>query len=92
MILQALYEYYQRKKDTLPQEGFEIKEIKFVIIINKEGRFIDYVLLDEHKNPLAIIEAKRFSLDPEKGTIQATTYQKDIESKKNKIRNLFDRK
>src|SRR3989344_4561007 len=46
----------------------------------EEGRFIDYVLLDEHKNPLAIIEAKRFSLDAEKGSIQATTYQKDIES------------
>jgi len=46
----------------------------------EEGRFIDYVLLDEHKGPLAIIEAKRFSLDAEKGSIQATTYQKDIES------------
>jgi len=43
-------------------------------------RFIDYVLVDEHQNPLAIIEAKRFSLDPEKGSIQATTYQNDIES------------
>lgn len=41
MILQALYDYYQRKKDSLPQEGFELKEIKFVIIINKEGKFID---------------------------------------------------
>jgi len=46
----------------------------------EEGRFIDYLLLDEHKYPLAIIEAKRFSLDAEKGSIQATTYQKDIES------------
>lgn len=43
-------------------------------------RFIDYVLVDEHQNPLAIIEAKKFSLDPEKGSIQATTYQNDIES------------
>jgi hypothetical protein len=42
--------------------------------------FIDYLLLDEHKNIVAIIEAKRFSIDPEKGSIQATTYQKDIES------------
>ncbi len=46
----------------------------------EEGRFIDYVLTDSHKNPLALIEAKRFSLDAEKGSIQATTYQKDIES------------
>jgi len=43
-------------------------------------RFIDYILTDEHQNPIAIIEAKRFSLDPEKGSIQATTYQRDIES------------
>jgi len=43
-------------------------------------RFIDYVLTDDKENPIAIIEAKRFSLDPEKGSIQATTYQKDIES------------
>ncbi len=47
----------------------------------EEGRFIDYLLLDKHKKPLAIIEAKRFSLDAEKGSIQATTYQKDVESK-----------
>jgi type I restriction enzyme R subunit len=46
----------------------------------EEGRFIDYLLLDQHKSPLAIIEAKRFSLDAEKGSIQSTTYQKDIES------------
>jgi type I restriction enzyme, R subunit len=49
----------------------------------EEGRFIDYILLDEHSNPLAVIEAKRFSLDAEKGSIQATTYQKDIESQIN---------
>ncbi len=46
----------------------------------EEGRFIDYVLLALDKSVLAIIEAKRFSLDTEKGSIQATTYQKDIES------------
>src|SRR3990167_3072980 len=46
----------------------------------EEGRFIDYVLLDEHKGPLAIIEAKRFSLEAEKGKKKATTYQKYIES------------
>ncbi len=45
-----------------------------------DGRFIDYVLLNSDKSVLAIIEAKRFSLDAEKGSIQATTYQKDIEA------------
>ena len=43
-------------------------------------RFIDYVLLDEDNSVLAIIEAKRFSKDEEKGRIQARTYAKDIES------------
>ena len=36
MILQALYDYYQRKPD-LPREGFENKEIPFVIERNKNG-------------------------------------------------------
>lgn len=43
-------------------------------------RFIDYVLLASDKSILAIIEAKKFSVDAEVGSIQATTYQKDIES------------
>ena len=42
-------------------------------------RFIDYLLLSENNSPLAIIESKRFSKDPEKGRIQARTYSKDIE-------------
>ena len=42
--------------------------------------FIDYLLLDENKNPLAIIEAKRYSKDPETGRVQARTYAKEIES------------
>ena len=42
-------------------------------------RFIDYLLLDEDNSVLAIIEAKRFSKNPEKGRIQARTYSKDIE-------------
>ena len=42
-------------------------------------KFIDYVLLDEDNSPLAIIEAKRFSEDEQKGHIQARTYAKDIE-------------
>jgi len=45
MILQALYEYYQRKSaldaDSIAPEGFEYKEIPFVIVIDKNGKFID---------------------------------------------------
>jgi len=40
MILQALAKYYDRMGDELPSEGFEQKEIPFLIIINQEGEFI----------------------------------------------------
>ncbi len=49
MILQALYDYYQRKKESLPAEGFELKELKFLIVIDKKGRFVDLVDLREKK-------------------------------------------
>jgi len=35
-------------------------------------------LLDENKSPLAIIEAKKTSIEVEKGEIQSKTYQEDI--------------
>lgn len=45
MILQALYDYYQRKcahdADSLAPEGFEYKEIPFVIVIDRNGNFVD---------------------------------------------------
>jgi len=69
MILQALYDYYQRKKDTLPQEGFEIKEIKFVIVINKEGKFIDLVDLRERK------KGKQFLLPKSVGRAGTNSWQ-----------------
>lgn len=40
MILQALSEYYQRKGDELAPIGFEEKEIPFLIVIDRDGRFI----------------------------------------------------
>lgn len=39
MILQALYDYYQRKPD-LPSVGFEEKEIAFLVVLDEEGRFV----------------------------------------------------
>jgi CRISPR-associated protein Csd1 len=44
MILQALYEYYQRKaaiSDDVASEGFEWKEIPFVIVINDNGELVN---------------------------------------------------
>ncbi|MBI5406484.1 MAG: type I-C CRISPR-associated protein Cas8c/Csd1 [Nitrospirae bacterium] len=41
MILQALAKYYERKENELPPEGFEQKEIPFLIVINQGGEFIN---------------------------------------------------
>lgn len=50
MILQALYEYYQRN-GKLPRPGFEEKEFKYLIVIGKDGTF-DHLacLLRDKKN------------------------------------------
>jgi len=46
MILQALYEYYQRKAEdpesNIAPEGWEWKEIPFLVVINKEGEFLRF--------------------------------------------------
>ncbi len=45
MILQALYDYYQRKAadpdSNIAPRGFERKEIPFIIVIDLEGHFIN---------------------------------------------------
>lgn len=40
MILQALYDYYQRKREELPAEGLERKEIPFLIVLKSDGCFL----------------------------------------------------
>jgi CRISPR-associated protein Csd1 len=40
MILKALYDYYQAKKDSLAPQGMEYKPIRYIIVIGKNGRFI----------------------------------------------------
>lgn len=42
MILQSLSEYYQRNKSALPVFGRELKEIGFIIVIDKDGQFIRF--------------------------------------------------
>ncbi len=39
MILHALYDYYQRNPD-LPHEGFEMKEIPFILELTKDGSVV----------------------------------------------------
>ena len=41
MILSALYDYYHRCGD-LPRKGMELKEIGFLIVIDKEGDFLRF--------------------------------------------------
>ena len=41
MILKALYDYYHRCGD-LPRKGMELKEIGFLIVINKDGHFLRF--------------------------------------------------
>lgn len=41
MILRALYDYYHRCGD-LPAFGMELKEIGFIIVINKDGDFLRF--------------------------------------------------
>lgn len=40
MILQALYDYYQRERDELPAVGLERKEIPFLIVLKPDGSFL----------------------------------------------------
>ena len=39
MILKALYDYYHRS-DNLPKSGLEEKEIEYLLVLTKEGRFL----------------------------------------------------
>lgn len=41
MILRALYDYYYRC-DNLPAFGMELKEIGFIIVISKDGKFLRF--------------------------------------------------
>lgn len=41
MILKALYDYYHRSGD-LPDFGLELKEIGFIIVIDKNGKFLRF--------------------------------------------------
>lgn len=42
MILRALYDYYNRSRGNLPAYGRELKEIGFLIVIDKNGKFIRF--------------------------------------------------
>lgn len=69
MILQALYEYYQRKAadpgSTIAPHGLEWKEIPYLILIDKKGNFLELQDTTEGVNPakrkaMAVKNEKRF--------------------------------
>jgi type I restriction enzyme R subunit len=70
---------YVKKEVNSVSSKFKVGKFEYYFK-DASGRFMDYLLVWEDNTPLAVIEAKRFSLDAEKGVIQATTYQKDVEA------------
>jgi type I restriction enzyme, R subunit len=72
---------YVIEEPNAVKSNFKTKEFKYIGDETEDGenRFIDYLLLDEQRNPVAIIEAKKTSVDIEKGEIQGRTYRDDVE-------------
>jgi len=80
MILQSLKEYYDRKPE-LPREGWEIKEIPFLVLINPDGEFVGFEDTREAKGKK--FRAKPFlvpSLGEKKGAgIKSNLFWENIE-------------
>jgi len=49
MILQALYEYYKRKPEIHAPIGYELEELDFIVVINKDGELVDLQNKRENK-------------------------------------------
>lgn len=77
MILQALYDYYQRKaadpESRIAPQGFEWKEIPFIIVIDEDGNFID--LQDTRSGEGKIKAASTYLVHKTKGRTGAHSFQ-----------------
>src|SRR3989338_10685350 len=73
--------HYVKEEINSVKSNFKTKEYigREVGIERGMDRFMDYLLLDEDRSPIAIIECKKTSISIEKGEIQARTYREDIE-------------
>lgn len=58
MILKALYDYYERKPEIHAPIGYEKEELDFIIIIDKEGNFVDLQNKRENKRGKAYFVPK----------------------------------
>lgn len=83
-------EYETRKiyiDDMITDGGFKIgkdclEEVEVGDMPNAKGKgYADYVLYDDFNVPLAVIEAKRYSVDPSVGRQQAKLYADYLEKK-----------
>lgn len=73
MILQALYNFYLRKENELPPEGFEQKEIPFLIVLDREGNFIG---LQDTRSPQGKkLIARKFRVPKEHGRSGKNAWQ-----------------
>jgi len=77
MILQALKEYYDRKaadpESDIAPEGFEKKELQFLIVINENGDFIN--IEDTREKVGTKLVAKSFLLPRSKGRSGIRSYE-----------------
>lgn len=74
MIIQALTEYYQRKRDQLAPIGFEEKEIPFLIIIDRDGNFVQ--LTDtRNRDESNKLRAQMYTVPQGKGRSGAKSYE-----------------
>ena len=81
---------YIKEEVNSVKSNFRTKEYVFLEgSKDNSGRFIDYLLLAEDNSPLALIEAKKFSVSENKGRAQSRTYLKDIESQTNEKIPIF---
>lgn len=74
MILQALANHYNSKADEMPSEGFEQKEIPFLIIINKRGEFRG--LQDTRSQSGKKLIARKFTVPKENARCGKNAWQK----------------
>ncbi|NLW90920.1 MAG: type I-C CRISPR-associated protein Cas8c/Csd1 [Syntrophomonadaceae bacterium] len=77
MILQALKEYYERKasdpESDIAPEGFEKKELQFLIVINEQGEFIN--IEDTRERMGNKLVAKTFLLPRSVGRAGSKAYE-----------------
>ena len=73
MILQALYDYAQRKGDALPEDGFEVKEFNFLIKIKEDGTFVD--LLDMRQEKAGKLRGHSYTVPKSIGRSGAKSYE-----------------